>query len=94
MHWFEGSFLGRKKGRNSVFQALAPGYPYEAGEMQEIVMKTEGRQAMKADVWITRSLPFGMVRSVGKGYEIVLTGHGKNAKSRITAVPAEMRGGR
>jgi hypothetical protein len=47
-----------------------------------------------ADVWITQNLPFGMVKSVGKDYEMVLTGHGRGAKSRITEVPTEMKGGR
>jgi hypothetical protein len=148
MRWFEVAFTGTKKGQSSVFQVLAPGYPYEVGEMEEIVMKTEGRPAMKmdgsmmgivrgslaknpglsvgemckqarlvgqesitvpagtfktrhyrddkhaADVWITQNLPFGMVKSVGKDYEMVLTGHGRGAKSRITEVPTEMKGGR
>jgi hypothetical protein len=35
-----------------------------------------------------------MVKSVGKDYEMVLTGHGRGAKSRITEVPTEMKGGR
>lgn len=43
------------------------------------------------DVWVSESIPFGLVRSKLKsGEEIVLTGRGSDAKSQITETPQEM----
>jgi hypothetical protein len=43
------------------------------------------------DVWVSESLPFGMVRTKLKnGEEIVLTGQGTGAKTQITETPQEM----
>lgn len=43
------------------------------------------------DVWVSESLPFGMVKTKLKnGEEIVLTGQGTGAKTQITETPQEM----
>ncbi|MEO8294594.1 MAG: hypothetical protein ABI613_03685 [Gemmatimonadota bacterium] len=43
------------------------------------------------DVWISESVPFGMVKShTGTNGDIVLTASGQNAKSLITETPQEM----
>ena len=43
------------------------------------------------DVWVSESLPFGMVKTRMKtGEEIVLTGQGTGAKTQITETPQEM----
>jgi hypothetical protein len=43
------------------------------------------------DVWVSESIPFGLVRSKLKsGEEILLTGRGSDAKSQITETPQEM----
>jgi hypothetical protein len=48
-----------------------------------------------ADSWVLLDVPFGMVKMVTKdGTEMVLTGHGTNAKSSITETPTDMMGGR
>lgn len=45
------------------------------------------------EMWVTDALPFGMVKWVGtKGEEMVMTAHGKDAKSSITETPQEMPG--
>ena len=43
------------------------------------------------DVWVSESLPFGMVKTKMKtGEEIVLTSQGTGAKTQITETPQEM----
>jgi hypothetical protein len=47
------------------------------------------------DVWVSESIPFGLVRSkLARGGEIVLSGRGTDATSRITETPQEMPTGR
>jgi hypothetical protein len=49
----------------------------------------------QANSWVLLDVPFGMVKMVTKdGIEMVLTGHGTNAKSLITETPTDMGGGR
>jgi hypothetical protein len=43
-----------------------------------------------SDSWLTSDIPFAMVKSVGKNYEMELTSHGDGAKSSITEVPQSM----
>ena len=45
-----------------------------------------------SDTWLTTDIPFAMVKSVGKNYEMALTSHGEGAKSSITEVPQSMGG--
>jgi hypothetical protein len=40
-----------------------------------------------SDSWLTLDVPFAMVKSVGKNYEMALLSHGGGAKSSITEVP-------
>jgi hypothetical protein len=40
-----------------------------------------------SDTWLTSDIPFAMVKSVGKNYEMMLTSHGDGAKSSVTEVP-------
>lgn len=45
------------------------------------------------DAWVASGIPFGVVKAVGKeGRQMVLTGHGADAKSSITEKPQEMPG--
>ena len=47
--------------------------------------------AQGIDVWVSESIPFGMVKTKLKtGEEIVLTGQGTGAKTQITETPQEM----
>lgn len=45
-----------------------------------------------SDTWLTSDIPFAMVKSTGKNYEMALTSHGEGAKSSITEVPQSMGG--
>lgn len=45
-----------------------------------------------SDSWITAGVPFSMVKSVGKDFEMVLVAHGDGAKSSITETPKSMGG--
>lgn len=47
------------------------------------------------DAWVTRDVPFGMVKVREKnGVTMVLTGRGTGAKTAITETPQDMMGGR
>ena len=46
-----------------------------------------------SDSWLTFDIPFAMVKSVGKNYEMALLSHGAGAKSSITEKPQSMGGG-
>jgi hypothetical protein len=43
-----------------------------------------------ADVWASREVPFGLIKTHGKRGDLVLTGQGSDAKSSITEKPVEM----
>jgi hypothetical protein len=45
-----------------------------------------------SDSWLTFTIPFAMVKSVGKNYEMALRSYGDDAKSSITEVPQSMGG--
>ena len=45
-----------------------------------------------SDTWLTSGIPFAMVKSVGKNYEMALRSYGDDAKSSITEVPQSMGG--
>lgn len=45
-----------------------------------------------SDSWVTSSIPFSLVKSVGKNYQMELVVHGQGAKSSITEQPQEMPG--
>jgi alpha-L-arabinofuranosidase len=46
----------------------------------------------KADSWISPSVPFSLVKSVGESHQMELTSQGSGAKSSITEKPQEMPG--
>lgn len=46
-----------------------------------------------SDSWLTLDIPFAIVKSVGKNYEMALRSHGDGAKSSITEKPQSMGGG-
>jgi hypothetical protein len=46
----------------------------------------------ESDSWVTTSVPFSLVKSVGKSYQMELNSHGEGAKSSITEKPQEMPG--
>jgi len=49
------------------------------------------KDADGGEAWLSRDIPFGFVKAVGTdGTEILLTGHGTDAKSSITEKPQEM----
>jgi hypothetical protein len=45
-----------------------------------------------ADSWIASAVPFALVKSVGKNYQMELAVHGEGAKSSISEQPQEMPG--
>ena len=45
-----------------------------------------------SDSWVAPQVPFSLVKSVGKTYQMELTVHGKGAKSSFTEQPQEMPG--
>ena len=45
-----------------------------------------------SDTWVASSVPFGLVKSVGKNYQMELAVHGDGAKSSISEQPQEMPG--
>jgi hypothetical protein len=45
-----------------------------------------------SDSWVASSVPFALVKSVGKNYQMELAVHGDGAKSSITEQPQEMPG--
>jgi hypothetical protein len=144
LKWLELRMTGEKKDGNMVYQMLVPGSVAELGKVEEIVMKTGEKPAMKmdgmmlnmirgqmekqsflndackdvtlvgsesvtvpagkfetrhfrsekytSDTWLSSDIPFAMVKSVGKTYEMALTSHGKGAKSSITEVPQSVGG--
>src|SRR6266513_2818053 len=42
------------------------------------------------EVWASRDVPFGLVKTHGKQGDLALTGRGADAKSSITETPLEM----
>jgi len=46
-----------------------------------------------SDSWLTLDIPFAMVKSVGKNYDMALLSYGDGAKSSITESPQSMGGG-
>jgi hypothetical protein len=46
-----------------------------------------------SDSWLTFDIPFAMVKSVGKNYEMALLSYGDGAKPSITEEPRSMGGG-
>jgi hypothetical protein len=144
LKWLELQMKGEKKDANVVYQMLVPGSVAEIGKVEEIVMKSGEKPAMKmdgmmlsmirgqmekqsllndackdvtlvgaerltvpagkfqtqhfrsakysSDTWLTADIPFALVKSVGKNYEMVLTSSGDGAKSSITEVPQTMGG--
>jgi hypothetical protein len=144
LKWLELRMKGEKKDGNIVYQMLVPGSAAELGNVQEIVMKSGDKPAMKmdgmmlnmirgqmekqsflsdvckdvtlvgpesvtvpagtfqtrhfrsdkytSDSWLSSDIPFAMVKSVGKNYEMELRSHGAGAKSSITEKPQSMAG--
>ena len=45
--------------------------------------------ADSTDVWVSRDVPFGLVKSEGRGATMELTGQGRDAKKSITETPQE-----
>jgi hypothetical protein len=45
-----------------------------------------------SDSWLSSDIPFTMVKSVGKNYELALRSYGAGAKSSITEKPQTMGG--
>ena len=50
------------------------------------------RSADSADSWVSPAVPFSVVKSTGKNYQVELAGQGTGAKSSITETPREMGG--
>ncbi len=142
LKWLELRKTGSKKNANMVYQMLVPGSVEEIGKVEEIVMKSGEKPAMRmdgmmlnmirgqmekqsflndackdvtlvgaervtvpagkfqtqhfrsakytSDTWLTANVPFAMVKSVGKTYEMALTSYGKGARSSITEMPQSM----
>ena len=45
-----------------------------------------------ADVWVTPSIPFGMVKAVAEGHTVQLAASGTGATTNLTGTPQEMPG--
>jgi hypothetical protein len=45
-----------------------------------------------ADSWVSPDVPFSLVKTTGKGFQMELAAHGEGAKSSITEKPQEMGG--
>lgn len=45
-----------------------------------------------SDIWVSRDVPFMVVKSVGKEYSMELSKTGTGAKSQIVGTPSEMQG--
>jgi hypothetical protein len=45
-----------------------------------------------SDLWVTKDVPFGVVKSVSKDGTMLLAGHGTDAKSQIVGQPQNMMG--
>jgi hypothetical protein len=145
--WIEMNVKGARGGM--VMKFLVPRYPYLMEDVKEVIMKPEGRPAMKLpasmvqqmgsqmaggdpsrefvrrcaaakslgperitvpagtftahhwqdaetghDVWVTASVPFGLVQSEGKDgtNRMVLVDHGNGATTAITEEPMAMPG--
>jgi hypothetical protein len=43
-----------------------------------------------SDVWVSQSVPFGMVKAIAEGRTVELTGSGTGAKTKLTGTPQEM----
>ncbi len=76
------SMMGQNMGQNN--DVTVP-----AGSVRALHLKSvDGGEA-----WVARDVPFGIVKAHPKdGGEMVLTGHGMDAKSSITEKPQEMPG--
>jgi hypothetical protein len=48
------------------------------------------RSADSADSWVSPEVPFSVVKSTGKNYQVELAGQGTGAKSSITETPQDM----
>jgi len=57
-----------------------------AGTFRALHVKTDDG----GEVWASRDVPFGLVRTHGKQGDLALTGRGADAKSSITEKPLEM----
>jgi len=140
--WVEFKMHDAKKNTDMVYQMLVPGSAAELGNVQEIVMKSGDKPAMKmdgmmlnmiraqmekqsflsdackdvtlvgpesvtvpagtfqtrhfrsdkytSDSWLSSDIPFAMVKSIGKNYEMALRSYGAGAKSSITEKPQSM----
>jgi hypothetical protein len=53
---------------------------------------TDANTKKKANVWASEEIPFGMIKAVHPDGEIVLLGHGQDAKSSISETPISMPG--
>jgi hypothetical protein len=129
-------------GQTMVMQVLVPGYPYEPGDIAEVIVKPNDQPAMRmsgemmnrlksqtspglsvaercksmtlvgnetvtvpggtfqtrhfrdpktaTDIWLSRDLPFNMVKTKSQNTSLELTRHGTGAKSAIVETPRDM----
>jgi hypothetical protein len=83
--------------KNSVFSNLCEGVTPAGEETVEVPagsFKTTKLHNAKyeSDAWVSAKVPFYMVKSVGKDYDLSLAKVGDGAKSSITETPQEMPG--
>ena len=83
--------------KNSVFSNLCEGVTAAGEETVEVPagsFKTTKLHNAKyeSDAWVSTKVPFYMVKSVGKDYDLSLAKVGDGAKSSITETPQEMPG--
>jgi hypothetical protein len=94
-----GGFMGQRAGENTSAFNLAAQCPaahvvgwesvtVPAGTFRALHVRTDDG----AEVWSSRDVPFGLVKTHGKRVDMALTGHGTGAKSSISETPMEMPG--
>jgi len=84
-------------GKNSVLSNLCEGVTAAGEETVEVpagsFKATKLHNAKyESDAWVSAKVPFYMVKSVGKDYNLSLAKVGEGAKSSITETPQEMPG--
>src|SRR2546426_744789 len=66
--------------------AVVGSVPGPAGTFRALHVTTDDG----GEVWASRDIPFGLVKTHGKQGDLALTGRGADAKSSITETPLEM----
>src|SRR5256885_5939076 len=93
------SLMGKQAGQNtSAFDWAARGSGAPAGGWESVTVAAGTFRALHvatddgAEVWGSRDVPFGLVKTHGRQGDMALTRHGADAKSSITEKPLDIPG--